>query len=496
MAYSILDAMRDENLFRAWFKDPVTWSAWRAFLCALFGLPLKPEQLAVFQRATGRVASPTKPTEAWLVCGRRSGKSFILALCAVWIGCFKDHRRNLAPGERGTIIVIARDRPQARVILRYIRALLTKVPMLAKTIERETAEGFDLANSVTIEVGSANYKSIRGYTIIGALCDEIAFWPTGESTTDPDYEILAALRPAMATIPNPMLLCASSPYARRGALWEAFRKHHGRDDSSVLVWKADTRTMNPTVPQRVIDEAMERDPLSAAAEYLAEFRTDIESFISREAIEACISFDVRERAPMPAARYFGFIDPCGGSADSMTLAVGHKEGDVVIVDAIRERKPPFSPEDVVAEFSALLKSYHVARITGDRYAGEWPREQFRKAGISYEPAQKPKSDLYRDVLPLINSRRIDLLDHPNLIAQLCALERRTARGGRDSIDHAPGAHDDVANAVAGLAAAAAGGRYRYDSTMSWVSSVGDGAADLRMYAHVLRHSGYFNARRW
>src|SRR6516165_9923295 len=98
MAYSILDAMRDENLFRAWFKDPVTWSAWRAFLCALFGLPLKPEQLAVYQRATGRVASPTKPTEAWLVCGRRSGKSFILALCAVWIGCFKDHRRNLAPG--------------------------------------------------------------------------------------------------------------------------------------------------------------------------------------------------------------------------------------------------------------------------------------------------------------------------------------------------------------------------------------------------------------
>jgi hypothetical protein len=30
------------------------------------------------------------------------------------------------------------------------------------------------------------------------------------------------------------------------------------------------------------------------------------------------------------------------------------------------------------------------------------------------------------------------------------LERRTARGGRDSIDHPPGAHDDLANAVAGL----------------------------------------------
>jgi hypothetical protein len=38
------------------------------------------------------------------------------------------------------------------------------------------------------------------------------------------------------------------------------------------------------------------------------------------------------------------------------------------------------------------------------------------------------------------------------VAQLCGRERRTARGGRDSIDHAPGGHDDLANAVAGAAA--------------------------------------------
>ena len=42
------------------------------------------------------------------------------------------------------------------------------------------------------------------------------------------------------------------------------------------------------------------------------------------------------------------------------------------------------------------------------------------------------------------------------LAQLCGLERRTARGGRDSIDHAPGGHDDLANAVAGAAALALG----------------------------------------
>jgi hypothetical protein len=93
-------------------------------------------------------------------------------------------------------------------------------------------------------------------------------------------------------------------------------------------------------------------------------------------------------------------------------------------------------------------------VRGDRYGGEWPREVFRKHGVEYSVADKAKSDLYRDLLPLLNSGRCELLDHPRLVAQLCSLERRTARGGRDSIDHAPGAHDDAANCVAGVAVTA------------------------------------------
>ena len=120
-------------------------------------------------------------------------------------------------------------------------------------------------------------------------------------------------------------------------------------------------------------------------------------------------------------------------------------------------------------FAALLKSYGILRVGGDKYAGEWPREQFRKhGGITYEPSEKPKSDLYRDLLPLLNSGRIELLDHPRLVAQACGLERRCARGGRESIDHAPGARDDLINAPAGVAAATNRGKIRYDTTLSWV----------------------------
>jgi hypothetical protein len=99
----------------------------------------------------------------------------------------------------------------------------------------------------------------------------------------------------------------------------------------------------------------------AAAEWLAEFRTDVEALLTRKAVEACVSLDVRERAPMQSVRYYGFVDPSGGRANAMTLAVGHREDDVVVVDALRERRPPFSPEDVVAEFATLLKTYHISR---------------------------------------------------------------------------------------------------------------------------------------
>jgi hypothetical protein len=453
---TLLDAMADANLFASWFRDPASWTAWRVFFKSLFALSMNDAEFATYRECTGRTELPSAPaSEAWLVCGRRSGKSFVLALVAVFLACFHDFSRYLTRGERATVMIIAADRKQSRVILRYIHGLLTGVPMLKRMIERETAEAFDLSNKITIEVATASFKTVRGYTICAGLLDELAFWPTDDASSNPDDEIITAIRPGMVTIPNAMLLCASSPYSRKGALWDAHRKHFARNNDPILVWQAPTLTMNPTVPRSVIDEAMERDPVSAAAEFGAQFRRDIESFVLREAVAACVSSGVFERAPQRSIAYVGFADPSGGSADSMTLAIGHKDyiRKTVVVDALREARPPFSPETVADEFARLLKSYRVIKITGDRYAGEWPREQFSKFGIRYEATAKSKSDMYVDLLPLINSRRMDLLDHTKLFNQLCSLERRTARSGRDSIDHPPQGHDDLINAVAGLAAA-------------------------------------------
>jgi hypothetical protein len=446
---TLLQACSDGQLFRPWFKDRASWSAWFAFIATLFALPLTAEQVETFKQCTGRSTPPTSPaTEAWLVCGRRAGKSFVLSLCAVFLATFKDYGAYLAPGEAATIRVMAADRDQARVIFRYIRALLADVPMLKRMILRETAESFELTNRVVVEVGTASFRASRGYTYAAILADEVAFWRS-EDSLNPDIEILRALRPGMTTIPGAMLLCASSPYAQRGALYDAHRKHYGKNADPILVWQAATRTMNPSVPQSVIDAALESDPSAAAAEYLGLFRVDVESFVSRDIIDSAVVPGRHELPRTDGVRYIAFVDPSGGSNDSMTLAIVHLEGQRVVLDLVRERRPPFSPDDVTAEFAALLKAYGIGTVRRDRYGGLWPRERICAHGVEYLVADKPKSDIYRDLLPTLNSGRVELLDHPRLVAQLCGLERRTARGGRDSIDHAPGGHDDVANAVAG-----------------------------------------------
>src|SRR5262249_32664636 len=147
-------------------------------------------------------------------------------------------------------------------------------------------------------------------------------------------------------------------------------------------------------------------------------------------------------------QYVAAVDPSGGSSDSMTLAISHKENENAILGCIREVKPPFSPEAVVLEFAEVLRTYRVREVVGDRYAGLWPRERFDVHGIAYKVSERSKSDIYRDFLPALNGGRVELLDNAKLIAQLCSLERRTARGGRDSIDHRPGGHDDVVNCAA------------------------------------------------
>ncbi|MBG0797853.1 hypothetical protein IYX23_09235 [Methylocystis sp. L43] len=436
----------------------------RALLLASQGEQLTASELEHYRRLTQREAPPTQRVrEMHILAGRRSGKSSGVAALACYLSGLCDYSDALQAGERGLVLCIAASTRQARTILDYISGCLDSSPALSRLVTGRTQWALSLSNGIDVEVRAADHRGLRGPTVVAALADEICHWRSDESAS-PDTEIIAAVRPSLVTTRG-QLISLGSPHAKRGFGYQVWRKHFGeKGNPRILVAWGPTRAFNDTVPAEEVAAAYEEDAARASAEWDAQWRSDIDTFVSPETVAACVIPGRFELPRVSGARYVGFIDASGGSGgDSMTLAISHRERvgerDIAVLDAVREVRPPFSPDIVTAEFAGIVRGYGISRATADRWGADWVTEAFAKHGVRIEQCAKPKSDLYRELLAPLNSGRIELLDNQRLIAQLCGLERRTARSGRDSVDHGQGGHDDVANACAGaLVEALSGGQ--------------------------------------
>ena len=448
---TILQAMDITGLFRG-----ATWDPWRVALKAIHGLPITNlAELALYEQCTGRETPPTEPaSEAWLICGRRAGKGRIAAMSAVHAAFRGGY--NLSPGERGIVLVLATNRAQGQIVLRYIKALISSVPSLAKHVTDERAEAIELDNGITIEVGTTSSKTTRGFTLCGVICDETAFW-RDESSFDPGHAVLAALRPGLATTGG-QLLAIGSPHRKEGVMYDAHAEHWGKEGSDVLVWNAPSRTMNPSLPQRIVDKAMADDEAVARAEWLAEFRSDLLGFLSRELIEQAKGTGTRK--PERGVSYECFVDVAGGTGqDSYAMAIAHIEEDgTVVCDLAVERRPPFSADQVTEEFADIAKAYGCTEVTGDYFGGGWPTERWAANGVTYNRSKRTSSEVFIDSLVLFTSGRASIPsgeENKRLHSQLASLERRTHRGGKDAVAHPRGNfHDDLGVTCCGALLAA------------------------------------------
>lgn len=471
-----------------------TWRAWRILLIGAMGEPLDHEERQIFKRLTGRDREPgTRVEELVGVIGRRGGKTRAISALSAYIAGLCDHRHLLAPGERGIALNIAPDQRQARLSLDYAAAAFEASPIMRQLVVGRTTDALRLSTGVDLEVRSASFRRLRGPTYVCVIADEAAFWMNDETSSNPDSEILGAVRPALATTGG-LLAIISSPHAKRGEVYEAHRRHYGPEgDPLVLVAQAPSRLMNPSLSQRIVDRALERDYAAASAEYLAQFRNDVSGFIDRDDVVACVDKGVIERPPQKRVRYFSFTDPSGGSADSMTTAIGHMDGKTLVVDALREIRAPFKPEDACEEFAQLFAQYNVRKTHGDKYSGQWCVQSFARRGINYIHSEMSKSALYIELLPRLNGKTIKLLDNEAAVSQISQLERRTGRGLRtDSVDHPRGRRDDVANVIAGLCGIASTG-----STYNIAGFLGkDEADDDAQFRAFLRNQHIFGGRSW
>ena len=105
--------------------------------------------------------------------------------------------------------------------------------------------------------------------------------------------------------------------------------------------------------------------------------------------------------------------------------------------------------DIAKESAEIGKRYGCKSTVGDNYAGEWPKEALAEHGVAYERCELTKSDLYLAAIPLMSSKRVELLDNDRMVMEFRRLERKRGRGGKDAIQDG-GRHDDLANAIAGV----------------------------------------------
>lgn len=449
-AVEIVRAIRDPMLI----NDQEISVAQLTALRALYGLPLDTnEELAVYQRATEKdTYKPQERREAAYICGRRSGKdSKLAAPIAIFEACFRQHR--LAVGERGYVLLLAATREQARICYGYIRARLEASPLLASMIEGEPrADEIDLANGVTISVIPANFRTIRGRSVICAICSEVAFWIDAETASNPAKEILKALRPSMSTFPNAKLILISSPFAKQGPLWDMFQKRHSWFGNR-LVWRLDSLSMNPSLDRELLREEEENDPENFAREFGAAFWDSASSFLSADAIEASIVRDRLELQPHGQRHYTAALD-AGFRGDLFAFSIVHPESDVVVHDVTRawrgSRAKPVNLAAVLDEIAATLKRFQVGTIFGDNFCSEPIKQALATRGIRFEQRTTlgARAQCFNSLRTLITSGKMLLLDDPATIAELKNLQLIVTAGGNSRVEAIGSGHDDRAVTLA------------------------------------------------
>jgi len=442
----IITAIRNKNLI----GDEVS-PAQETLLRTVYGLPLEDLQLEIYRRATDRqVYEPREYREIDAICGRRSGKSSrIAANVAVFEAALRQHR--LARGERANVIVLAPTQAQARVTFNYIRARLEGSPILKKMIRVVRADEIELSNRVTVAVWSCNFRSIRGLSIAACIAEEQAFW-RDDSGANPAEEVLAAIRPAMATFAGGKLLKVSSPWAKSGSLWTDFQRR--LECIEPLVWKLPSREMNPSLNPDYLAAERERDPARYAVEFGAEFAESASALLAAEDVDACVVRGHFEIPPQP--RIFPvFALDAAFKSDAFAFSGAFRTNDGRVVVAVcrswkPERNRPVQFAEVLSEIVSVMHSWNAMTIYGDQLAAEPIRQALAKEGIVFEQIAtlgRRAAGIYQSLRALVGQKQLEIPDDPELVSQLKKLEHIVLPGGGERVEAATG-HDDKAVAVA------------------------------------------------
>ncbi len=321
---------------------------------------------------------------AVLRLGRRSGKGRIASIVATYeatVGA-EAHLRHVPAGERIAIVVVATSQRQAGVVHRYVRGYFA-APALAPLVVRDTVDELELGSGIVIMTIPATSASGRGLAVAVVILDEAA-WFLGVDGSPLDVgEVFRALVPATAQFPARRTLVLSTPRLATGWFAELVAAAESGAFADMRAWHASTSDMNPRLADFVEAERA-KDPTSAAREYDALFDSGIGAVLDVTLVRAAIRSE-GELPPAADMRYVVALD-AGFVADRSAVLVGHRDGQRIVVDAVRgwhgSKDRPTSVDAVLEEIAALAVTYGGARVIVDQYAAQPIMQGLRSRGPS------------------------------------------------------------------------------------------------------------------
>jgi len=440
---NIIDFATDPNFLGLSFKDR---PAQEVLLRTLYNLPLTWKQKKILKQISpGYRTNGDHLLEAVWVLGSRSGKSLLASIIALYEATRKKWQQYLSQGESAYIVVVATRQKQAEQIIGANCArLIENSPGLSNLIEGIYSTELVLKNGMRIISLPCNSTAGRGLAVAAFILDEIGHYAVEGIRSD--ELIYNSLRPRMAQFPSAKVVLISTPSAKQGLLWSFYKE--GTTVPQRFTCQADTRTINPIIPQEFIDRERKRDPDMAAREFDAEFAERSQAFFTDEMIENSFSL-LGDFSYHTGYSYHVGIDQSGLSGrDKFAISICHKEADMIRANTVES----FDTKDldkVMSGVKRLKDLYHFSIVYIDKYASGWVGGCLKKLGLGVE-IRPALPQIYQNLRTLMLAKRIDICPNESLKRALENTQGYYSKGNNLSIGHQRGieGHADLADALA------------------------------------------------
>lgn len=453
-------------------------------LQSLYGLPIEQSEMDIWNAQQGGANFddlgyvkeitkqieyiPKKYSEAWMVVGRRGGKTDKFASTIVaYEACFGGHEEFVTRGQKAFIFQVAQDLRNAQHALHFIFAAIEESPVGKTLLDGPPVrDEIRLKNNIIIKCVPCTLKAVRGFACPVSVFDEVGVWYQESDSANPDYEIYRAIKPAQIQFPNRLMVGISSPYNKSGLLYKYYEA--GTDGKNapfsdrkqfrnIIVIHSPTASMgNKLVTKESLEEERDRDAKAFERECLAVFQDSISGFLDGKLLREAISMNVLEREPLPDRySYVASIDPAF-KHDAFGFTVFHLDEDGnVVQDCVRRYKPlkgrPLNPDAIFSDIEPILRSYGIVVIYSDQYHLESLQQLAMRYGFVIEGVPfkaTNKAAIYGSMQQLLGQHRLKLLDHSECLKELRMLEKKLTQGGVVQISAPSGQYDDLAAVTA------------------------------------------------